>query len=850
MKNYKLINILSLIIIILLFLIANAYATVETGWPKGTPNSCNDPSDFFIDFEEGIEAFEIESTIPGVEFTTTSGINWRYADIRTGYYNSESYANNGNFIAWLGETGDMGIISFTGGPASYVSVLVSTSSGVTLDAFDADGNFLATSGWAENNLDTDTMTRLTVEAENIAYVEIHDTGNYWIMDDLCTNAESACIPVPNRSIGKTDERIDLVFVADEDYNGDFETLLENIDHKIDNRLGGHSPVDSNLDKFNFYYTELEGDVTDTDSDGSADNCGDENSLPDNMFNLCPFMDSFVVLHTAPLSDCKYHSGPVTIFSAEGNSDRSFIHEAGHGLFGLKDEYDSSGCSTNYRGGGTPSNIWATEDDCTAAAEGKGWTSDYCYKFTDCMDDWWKIGDGSLANDDERYLDENFQFIMKDGNDFSKGWGEPAEFRISWVFENIPLDTVPGGAEPSNEKSIILKLTINDTGLYLTSSNFTVSPPPNFLPGDYDLTVIVNSNTGVFLGEYGFNDPRFVDAEEGYNGPLKLEVKDFTLIFPYFNHIGSAEIFDRMGNSLLNVDLSNFASNINEPPVCDANGPYMEECQGAETSIVLDGSGTSDPDGDPITFSWFTDCPAGTFDDHNKYNPEITLNTPDNNLPSCNVELLVTDPNGESDSCSSNVTIVDTTPPDIICPADITIECDESSDPTNTGIATITDVCDSSPTTTYSDVTLPGSCPEESTITRTWTATDASGNSSNCVQTIEVVDTTPPEIECNAPPTITPKDAPVSFTATAEDNCDDNPLVEITGYTCNYITPNGKSIDKAVDSCIVSFAGDTVTIDDSGGIKDRISWTIEATDCKGNQATTECFVDVVNSGQQK
>ena len=80
--------------------------------------------------------------------------------------------------------------------------------------------------------------------------------------------------------------------------------MENIDHKIDNRLGGHPPVDTNLEKFNFYYTELEGDVTDTDSDGSADNCGDENSLPDNMLNLCPFMDSFVVLHTATLSDCK------------------------------------------------------------------------------------------------------------------------------------------------------------------------------------------------------------------------------------------------------------------------------------------------------------------------------------------------------------------------------------------------------------------------------------------------------------------------------------------------------------------------------------------------------------------
>lgn len=171
-------------------------ATVETDWPAGKANICKNPTDGFIDFEEGTDEAVIFSTIAGIKFTTTYGIDWRYGDIRTGKYNvypyrQQGYETNGNFFAWLGVTGDTGRIDFTEGTATYLSVLTSTYSGLTLDAYDANGNFLATSGWATNNLHTRTFTRLTVEAplgKTIAYVMVHDWGNYWLIDDLCTDA--------------------------------------------------------------------------------------------------------------------------------------------------------------------------------------------------------------------------------------------------------------------------------------------------------------------------------------------------------------------------------------------------------------------------------------------------------------------------------------------------------------------------------------------------------------------------------------------------------------------------------------------------------------------------------------
>ena len=129
---------------------------------------------------------------------------------------------------------------------------------------------------------------------------------------------------------------------------------------------------------------------------------------------------------------------------------------------------------------------------------------------------------------------------------------------------------------------------------------------------------------------------------------------------------------------------------------------------------------------------------------------------------------------------------------------------------------------------------------------TLTVEDDQGASDTCTATVTVVDDTPPEIECNSPPTITPPDAPISFTATATDNCGVSSVM-ITEYDCFKFTKKGKRIDKT-ESCEVAIAGDTVTILDSGGVGDNITWTVRATDSSGNETESQCAVVVVNPGR--
>jgi hypothetical protein len=123
-----------------------------------------------------------------------------------------------------------------------------------------------------------------------------------------------------------------------------------------------------------------------------------------------------------------------------------------------------------------------------------------------------------------------------------------------------------------------------------------------------------------------------------------------------------------------------------------------------------------------------------------------------------------------------------------------------------------------------------------------TVEDDEGLTDTCLATVTVENLLPVVISCNAPATIVPPDAPITFTATAESSCGGSTTAEITGYGCYKYNRQGRRIDKT-DSCEVAIDGATITILDSGGVGDNIEWYVTA-----GAETTTCHVEVVNPGR--
>lgn len=183
-----------------------------------------------------------------------------------------------------------------------------------------------------------------------------------------------------------------------------------------------------------------------------------------------------------------------------------------------------------------------------------------------------------------------------------------------------------------------------------------------------------------------------------------------------------------------------------PPVADPGGPYLNiECQGAQTTFQADGTGSFDPDGDPLTFEWRAECDCiVSFDDPFSATPMVTVEAGGKCDVTCFLVLKVT-AGGESDKDNIRFQIVDTSAPvlDMSTAPDLvtkwTTGPDTQFDPAITGFPGVTD-CDPNPTLVFSDVKIPGTQPGEPEVIvqRTWTATDVCGNQASDIQILTLL----------------------------------------------------------------------------------------------------------------
>ncbi len=181
--------------------IANAIEKVVNSTDSTSVSEIPSPDDYicsrpgFVDFESFADGTDLTTgTIAGLRFINTGGLPWIVGDFGTSNYNGKfptgAYTSAGTHWAWLGITQGQGRIDFPAGHAAYFSLLTSNSTPVSVDAYNGNNELLTTAGPAASNLSTGRMAELKITRANadMAYVVIHDTANYFVVDDLCTDA--------------------------------------------------------------------------------------------------------------------------------------------------------------------------------------------------------------------------------------------------------------------------------------------------------------------------------------------------------------------------------------------------------------------------------------------------------------------------------------------------------------------------------------------------------------------------------------------------------------------------------------------------------------------------------------
>ena len=179
--------------------------------------------------------------------------------------------------------------------------------------------------------------------------------------------------IPLQLNGNPEDKIDVIFIPDTSYGGDRDAFIDDVWDAIENGYYANDAISGSRGKLNFYYLDDEADVTAYPDCGFTPPLGSCEAFQ----AATTFADSIAVLHTDDFRDWSSTKCGRRVFCSEPTSYRTFVHESGHSLFGLKDEYC---CDSHYSQNNPDPNIWENETACRNDASAEGWDPDDCHNF--------------------------------------------------------------------------------------------------------------------------------------------------------------------------------------------------------------------------------------------------------------------------------------------------------------------------------------------------------------------------------------------------------------------------------------------------------------------------------------
>jgi len=381
---------------------------------------------------------------------------------------------------------------------------------------------------------------------------------------ICAAVCPDCIPIIMN--GNEDDKVDIVFVPDNDYGGNTALFLTDVMTLIESGYFAADEFYEDRCKFNFYYYPHDGDYVPICKAWT---------LPAGYSTACSFAESAVIVFTGGGRACSSD-----IFSTSSTGTRTIVHETGHKIFGLRDEYCCDGgydpvptvnpniyhsqdaCIDGSSDPGTCDNFcpeercdWATNAACRTYATNNGLDPDDCSGT--CSPNWgtWRDVDRDrdgtadivelcVDGGDGWWKSDANACYMRRGSDF-----EPdCRRRIIPILDDLPTcrnvgtmaaavsETVPQATpEALERRALILDLKISGSRLVLVRSRVVNNKPPNLYRQNGHFSAVTKDLNGIEMFRMHMDDPRelrLADQEEGGTNILMAEEIDFFIVVPF------------------------------------------------------------------------------------------------------------------------------------------------------------------------------------------------------------------------------------------------------------------------------------------------------------------------------
>jgi hypothetical protein len=340
--------------------------------------------------------------------------------------------------------------------------------------------------------------------------------------------------VPIRLRGDShDGVIDLVFIAMEDYLSETAQFRNDVTDVIRTRyltLGDHVtgyPLRPDYrEMFNFFMY--------TGGFGSSSGC--IGTLPPGFNADTPNRDTAALLYNADGGGgCANALGPPSRFRAPGRKKGVIIHESGHAVWGLIDEYCGD---TSYHSSGLDAmlynNIWNTLGDCLSEAAGEGWVAGECreiddYSTGDCPAGLWKY--------DREWCVMHGQLRSEENN-----FDVACSRQIQHVFNTWPTSESPG---------ILISLHISEAGALSLVKAHHVDGHPDLGMQKGPFRATIRRADESVIQSFQIRDPRIEFSDNLVVSPTA----NFDVIIPYhqdYDHVTFTD--DTSGSDLLIVSI--------------------------------------------------------------------------------------------------------------------------------------------------------------------------------------------------------------------------------------------------------------------------------------------------------